>query len=255
MSEPVVCSIGSTDPWNAAGLGLDVRALAECGAWPVTVVAGVTAQDRHGLHALHPVPAAIVGAQLQALRDAPVAAFRIGALLDAATVELVAAHLAAARVPVVYDPVLAASGGGAFAFADDATLRAIVERLLPCASVVTPNLAEAARLTGTATVADIAAMERAARALRDLGAEAALVKGGHLRDAATDVLVDRDGACTFEGPQAAGSLRGTGCLLACALASRLAHGDSLRPAIAFARAFVYEKFASARATGGMSVAY
>ncbi|MBD5635227.1 MAG: bifunctional hydroxymethylpyrimidine kinase/phosphomethylpyrimidine kinase, partial [Candidatus Eremiobacteraeota bacterium] len=84
---PAVCSIGCTDPWNAAGLGLDVRALAECGVHPLTVVAGVSAQDRTGIGALHAVPAEMVVAQLRSLRAAGIAAYRIGALLDVATVE------------------------------------------------------------------------------------------------------------------------------------------------------------------------
>jgi hydroxymethylpyrimidine/phosphomethylpyrimidine kinase len=245
---PVVCSIGSTDPWNAAGLGLDILALTECGARPVTVVAGVTAQDRHGLAALHAVPPDIVTAQFEALRDAGVRAYRVGALPDAAAVKAVAAQLAPGRLPVVYDPVLAASGGGRFAAA------ALVARFLPAVTLLTPNLAEAAELTGL-PVDDVAGMEAAGSALRTLGAAAVLVKGGHLGGAAIDVLVDERGTVVFEASRLAGTLRGTGCLLACAAAAALARGEPARDAVVYARAFVRAKFLAGRAAGGMRLAY
>jgi hydroxymethylpyrimidine/phosphomethylpyrimidine kinase len=249
----IVASIGTSDPWNAAGLGLDVLALAECGVHPVTVVAGVTAQDRSGIAARHAIPAALVEAQLHALREAEIAAYRIGALLDVATLDVVGLHIAAARAPAVYDPVLSASGGGDFA---DATFeRALLERLVPHVRLLTPNLAEAARLAGIPALASVDAMEAAGRALCALGARAVLVKGGHLAGDAVDVLVAGDATTVFESPRLPGTLRGTGCLLACAVAARLAHGDELEAAIAFGRAFVREKFATARRAGGMNLAY
>ncbi|MDQ2858555.1 MAG: bifunctional hydroxymethylpyrimidine kinase/phosphomethylpyrimidine kinase [Candidatus Eremiobacteraeota bacterium] len=253
MTAPVVCSIGCTDPWNAAGLGLDVRAIAACGARAVCVVAGVTAQTSRGVHAAEPVSAQLVGAQLAALAEAGIAAYRIGALLDRATVEAVGAHVAGVSVPVVYDPVLAPSGGGRFASA--AVVRAIVERLLPHVDLVTPNLAEAAQLSGLPEPSDARAMERAARALVAAGAGAVLVKGGHLRETPIDVLVDADGAHRFEDSRMSGNLRGTGCLLADAVAAALARGDALREAIRAGRAFVRERFASSIAFGEMRVAY
>jgi hydroxymethylpyrimidine kinase/phosphomethylpyrimidine kinase len=249
----IVASIGTTDPWNAAGLGLDVLALAECGVHPVTVVAGVTAQDRNGIAARHAVPPDIVAAQLHALRDAEIAAYRIGALLDAATLDVVGAHVAAARAPAVYDPVLSASGGGDFA--DAAFERAMLERIVPHVRLLTPNLDEAARLTGMLAIETVDAMESAGRALCARGARAVLVKGGHLAGAAVDVLVEGDATTVFESPRFPGTLRGTGCLLACAVAARLAHGDVLDAAVAFGRAFVREKFATARRVGGMNIAY
>jgi hydroxymethylpyrimidine kinase/phosphomethylpyrimidine kinase len=249
----IVASIGTTDPWNAAGLGLDVLALAECGVHPVTVVAGVTAQDRNGIAARHAVPPDVVVAQLHALRDAEIAAYRIGALLDVATLDVVGAHVAAAGVPAVYDPVLSASGGGDFA--GPAFARAMLERLVPHVRLLTPNLDEAARLTGMPAIENVDAMEAAGRALCALGTHAVLVKGGHLAGAAVDVLVVGDATTVFESPRLPGSLRGTGCLLACAVAARLAHGDSLAEAVAFGRAFVREKFATARRVGGMNLAY
>ncbi len=249
---PVVCSIGSTDPWNAAGLGLDVRALADCGAYGVTVVAGVTAQDRAGLHAASAVAPELIAAQLAALRDAEIAAYRVGALLDAATVDIVAAHLRDVAVPVVYDPVFGPSHGGTFV--DEPLRAALRARLLPTVDVVTPNLGEAAALAELA-VSSPAEMAAAGRALRGMGCGAALVKGGHLHDTAVDVLVDADGATVFEDSRLPGTLRGTGCLLAAALAAGLAGGVPLREAVAVARDFVRGKLNGARTRGGMSLAY
>lgn len=252
MSAGVVCSIGSTEPWNAAGLGLDLRAAAELDVACVWVVAAVTAQDRHGLRGAAPVAADLVAAQFAALREADVAAYRIGALLDAATVDAVAAHLAGVTVPVVYDPVFAPSAGGTFV--GENLLHAIRTRLLPIARIVTPNIPEAAALCGR-PIESLEDMEAAAQALCDLGSRAALVTGGHRTVDAVDALRDEEGFFRFDEPRLAGTLRGTGCLLAIALAASLARRTPLRDAVRFARAFVRGKIANPHERGGMKVAY
>ncbi|GAC1302485.1 MAG: bifunctional hydroxymethylpyrimidine kinase/phosphomethylpyrimidine kinase [Vulcanimicrobiaceae bacterium] len=255
----MVCCVGTTEPWNVAGLGLDIRALAACEARALTVVAGVSAQDALGIRAARAVPADLIAAQFAALERAPIAAFRVGALLDADSVRCVAAALAARQaahgaVPVVYDPVVAASAGGTFA--DAATLAAIVRDLLPLAAVVTPNLAEAAVLLGVdARGATVELLARWARELVARGARSALVTGGHLAGDPVDVLVDAAGEARFGGARLPGDLRGTGCLLACALAAGLARGEPLRDAVAAARAFVRARFAAALDIGGMRGAY
>jgi hydroxymethylpyrimidine/phosphomethylpyrimidine kinase len=249
---PVVASIGCSDPWNAAGTGLDIRALAACGVRPVTAIAGVTAQDGAGVHAAEAVSPALLAAQLAALRGAGIAAYRIGALLDRATVEVVAHHLREAAVPSVYDPVFAASGGGTFAGPE--LIDAIRSDLVTLVTLVTPNASEAATLTD-APVDDLEGMETAARALVAGGARAALVKGGHVRGPAIDVLADAAGVVAYEGTRIAGTLRGTGCLLACAIAAALARGESLRDAVVFGRAFVRERFAAGEVVGTMRLAF
>ncbi len=249
--KPIVAAIGTTDPWNAVGLGLDVRALAECGARATMVVAAVSAQDKDGVHALHPVPPSIVAAQLRALADASIAAFRIGALPSLEVGRVVAEHLAHASVPVVYDPVFAASAGGTLVAAGEYV--ALVRTLLPYVTVVTPNVDEAQRLTNR-TIAGSADAAEAARELVRLGARAALVKGGDLGGPATDVLYDGDAISRFEAPRLPGNLRGTGCLLADALAAALARGVPLPVAIERARTYVRRKFTSARRLDGMRVA-
>lgn len=256
---PSILSIGTTEPWNAAGLGLDIRALAACGARALSIVVGVSAQDRRGVRAAHAIPPEIVAAQFSALASAHVAGIRIGALLDEASVASVAAGVRTRlarepRLPIVYDPVFAPSGGGTFA--SDATIAAIGRDLVPLAAIVTPNIAEARRLVGDARRSvDADAMAAWGLALVTAGAGAALVTGGHLAGDPIDVYVDRDGEERFVAPRIAGDLRGTGCLLACALVTELARGMAVRPAIEAARAFVRARFASAIETGGMRVAY
>ena len=251
MNRPIVCTIGITDPWNAAGLGLDVRALAECGARAVGVVAGVSAQDARGIHSVHAIPAAAIEAQFEALAAAPVAAYRIGALPGVDAIRAIAARLANVSVPVVYDPVLGASSGGTFL--DAAGVAAIASSLLPLASIVTPNLHEAATLAGTPPIAGVDAMAEAARALVRLGAAAALVTGGHLPGDPVDVLFDGE-LHHFEGTRLNATMRGTGCLLADALAAALAQGVPLVRAVEEARAYVRRKLGSAIEVGGMRVA-
>jgi hydroxymethylpyrimidine/phosphomethylpyrimidine kinase len=250
----VVCSIGCSDPWNAAGLGLDITALRECGVRPVTVVAGVTAQDRRGLHLAAAVAPELIAAQLNALREAGIAAYRVGALLDEVSLDSVATWLAAAAEPAVYDPVIAPSAGGVFAASP--VRAAIVRRLLPRVSLATPNFAEARALAESDDAeVGIDAMERVARTLVGRGAAAVLVTGGDLPGAAVDVLVDADGSVVFEAPRLPGTMRGTGCLLSCGIAAALAHGESLRAAVAAGREFVRARFANAIETGGMRLAY
>jgi len=248
-----VCSIGTTDAWNAAGLGLDLLALWECGVRPLSVVAGVSAQDEAGIRALFPLPPEAIAAQFAALAKAPIAAYRIGALLDAPSVAAVAAGLSGNDLPVVYDPVLAASAGGEFA--DAPTRSAIRSALLPRARVLTPNLREAALLLDGPVSASPAGLADAARALRALGAGAVLITGGDLPGSPIDVLADAEGVVEFEEARIPVDMRGTGCLLAAALAAALARGSDLRAAVREARAFVRGKLSAAVRLGPFRVAY
>ena len=122
--KPVVCAIGTTEPWSAAGLTLDVRALAELGAHPLTVVAAVSAQDGGGVGALFPLPPAALRAQLESIASAPIDAFRIGALPTLDSAREVVRALAARTVPSVYDPAFLASAGGALTRDDAAAIAA-----------------------------------------------------------------------------------------------------------------------------------
>jgi hydroxymethylpyrimidine/phosphomethylpyrimidine kinase len=252
---PVVCSIGTTHPWNVAGLGLDVLLLHELGARPVTVVAGISAQGPDGVVARTPVDAQTIAAQFATLRHAHVDAFRVGALLAPETVRSTGAILERSYgVPAVCDPVIASSDGGILA--DSATIKTLRDRLFPRCDIVTPNLDEARLLLERdAPIGDLDEMQRAARELCAFGARAILLKGGHLAERAIDVLCIDGETTLFEEPRLATEMRGTGCLLAAALAFELARGASILEAVPRARAIVREKIARARRFAHMRVAY
>jgi hydroxymethylpyrimidine/phosphomethylpyrimidine kinase len=237
----VVATVGTTHPLAFAGLTFAALTLAADAVRPVCITAGVTAQDAVHVTARTPIDPATIRAQFEALHDIPIGAFHVGALLSAESVHAVAESLAAfPDTPIVLDPVIAASGGDMLA--DDATRLALRDVLLPRASLVTPNLAEAAALLGR-TVDDLDAMREAARALTALGAKAALVKGGHLTTDPIDVLADAHGMHEFRGTRIGATLRGTGDLLAVTIAAHLARAATLVEAIECARRHVRESIA------------
>ena len=229
----VVATVGTTHPLAFAGLAFAVLALAADGVRPVCVIAGVTAQDADHVHASVAIDAATIRAQFDALRAANVAAFHVGALVSPEAVRAVADGLAAyPDVPVVVDPVLAASGGDTLA--DHATRIAMRDVLFARATLVTPNLNEACALLGR-EVNDIDAMRAAALAFLAFGPRAVLIKGGHLGGDAVDVLAGPDGTRTFSSPRIDATLRGTGDLLAVTIAAGLARGAALADAVDGAR--------------------
>ena len=240
--ELTLLSIGTTHPWNIAGVGLDQRLGAELGARVFTVLAAVSAQDATGVRALDPVPLTTLQAQLAVIPWDEVDAIRVGALPRPEVVWAVAGALGTHPVPAVIDPVLRSSSGGALV--GEGVLEAIREDLftLPHA-VLTPNLAEAAALLGREIDDD--GLEEAARQLRAGGARAILLKGGHLAGNPVDVLAHAGGIDRFESERIAGTMRGTGCTLAMALAVALARGEDLPAAARYARGIVRKKIAEA----------
>ncbi|MBV8645159.1 MAG: hydroxymethylpyrimidine/phosphomethylpyrimidine kinase [Candidatus Eremiobacteraeota bacterium] len=248
----VVATVGTTHPLAFAGLGLAMLALADDGVRPVFVVAGVTAQDANRVLARAALDAASIRAQFDALHDAEIDAFHVGALVSVDAVNAVADSLARySDIPVVVDPVFAATGGDVLA--DAATRDALRERLFPLATIVTPNLDEAGALLGR-VIADRDAMHDAANALLACGAHAVLVKGGHLNDDAVDVLADERGTREFASPRTHGKLRGTGDLLAVTIAACLARGAHLAEAIEHGRRRVREAIARGVPFAGTRVA-
>lgn len=247
----VVCSIGSTHPWNAAGLGLDIAVLRDLGVRAVSVVAGVTAQGPDGMRAQLPLPASLIWAQVDALEKAGIGAFRIGALLEAGAVAGVAHILEAhSAIPAVVDPVFVSSDGAIFA--DGTSVAAYRERLIPRATLLTPNMDEASVLTDL-QVRDEAGMIAAAHALGALGARAVLIKGGHMRGDPVDILWENGAIVRFADARITATMRGTGCVLACAIAAHLANGIALGESVARARSFLRAALARAESIGPYSV--
>lgn len=234
--------IAGLDPSGGAGLLADARVAAEHGLRVVGVVTALTVQDTGGVRAVEPVGAEVVDEQLAALlQDVEIDAVKIGMLGSAAIARVVARALEATRAPIVWDPVLMPSRGGV-ALVDDPAGAAAA--LLGEVRLVTPNLAEAAALTGLRVESE-ADMEAAARRLGR-----ALVKGGHLPGDAVDVLADAGEIVYFrEARVDAGPLHGTGCVLSTAIASNLARGARLADAVDAAKTYLTKKLRAPLAPG------
>jgi hydroxymethylpyrimidine kinase/phosphomethylpyrimidine kinase len=250
---PVVASIGTTHPFAAAGLLVELAAIRALGARPVAIVAGVSAQNAARVLARAAVDPATIAAQFDALAGVDVGACCVGALPSPAAVRVVAERLRGlAGVPVICDPVIAASGGDRLV--DDATLAALRELLFPVCTLVTPNLPEAELLTGR-RIDGPEAMRAALPDLLALGSRSVLLKGGHLAGDPCDVFFDGTRTDELFAPRLPLELRGTGSLLAAAIATRCAFGDPLLDAIVHARAFVRERIAGGVAFAGMRLAF
>jgi hydroxymethylpyrimidine/phosphomethylpyrimidine kinase len=219
-----VLVIAGTDSSGGAGLARDVATLTRLGADALVAVTAVTAQTDSEVRAVELLPPALVRAQIgAALATRRAAAIKTGMLGNGAIVAAVAAAIPPRElVPLVLDPVLAASSGGTLL--DEAGRAALAALLLPRATLLTPNIPEAALLLGAAPAASAAEMIEQGRALCARGAAAVLVKGGHASAAlATDWLVTRAGSVQrLAAPRVAAARRGTGCALASAIAAGLA---------------------------------
>ncbi len=246
---PVALTIAGSDPSGGAGLQADLKTFAAFGVYGAAVVTSITVQNTMEVRDRLDLDAALVTAQLAAVQDdLDVAAAKTGLLGTAAQVDALAAHLRARPLPfLVVDPVLVATAGQALT--DGGTLAALRARLLPLAALVTPNLSEASALVGR-PVQDLTGMRDAARALVDLGAAAALVKGGHLPGSARDVLCEAGVLHELDAERVhVGRTHGAGCTLAAAVTAMLASGASLPNAVAAAKRYVTRALAAAPALG------
>ncbi len=246
----IALTIAGSDSGGGAGIQADLKTFHQFGVFGTSVVTAVTAQNTLGVWAWEPLPVALVAQQIDAVADdLPPLALKSGMLGSADLVEAVAASLARRRLPnYVLDPVIVATSGDRLLSRDAEQL--ITKRLVPLAALVTPNLAEAAVLVGD-HVESPADMERAGHALVQLGAGAALVKGGHLTgDQVVDVLVAGGTARRFTHPRIdTRSTHGTGCTLSAAVAAGLAHGRPLERAVQDAIDFVHRAMAAAPGLG------
>lgn len=244
---PNLLSIAGSDPSGGAGIQADLKTFGALGCYGMAVVTALTVQNTRGVYDAHVPPPEFVAAQIDAIfDDIEVAAVKIGMLASGAIAETVAKRLAHYKPPfIVLDPVLAATSGDALATAD--AVEAIVRHLLPLATVVTPNLFEASRLSGHVIAADQAGMRRAAALLHARGAKAALVTGGHVQGPTCDDLLFDGAAYRLYSAQRIGAreAHGTGCTLSSAIAAYLAHGKELADAIDAAKAYLTGALAAA----------
>jgi len=235
---PAVLVVAGLDPSGGAGVLTDAAVIRAFDLHPVTVLTAVAVQNTARLGRRFDVPVSVLQEQLALLgEEFLLGAVKTGMLATAATVEALAVWLAERpRLPLILDPVLRSTSGGALGEAG--VLDAVKRVLLPRTRVITPNLEEAAALTGTA-LAERDRIPDQARAIRDLGPEWVLVKGGHLsRGRASDYLAGPDGEGWLEEERSERTVRGTGCALASAVAAGLARGEGVPDAARSAKTLV-----------------
>ena len=246
---PVALTIAGSDSSGGAGIQADLKTFTALGVYGASVLTALTAQSTRGVTAILPVPAEFVTQQIDAVAgDLRIAAVKTGMLNDRATVLAVVAGVRRhALHPLVVDPVMVATSGDMLLQPD--AVEAVRRDLLPLADVITPNLAEAARLLGLPVAADESEMEAQAQALLALGPMAVLLKGGHGNASeAVDILVTRVAPpVRLALPRIeTANTHGTGCTLSAALAAGLARGESLRDAVASAKRFVHAALEAGR---------
>ncbi|HMK91054.1 MAG TPA: bifunctional hydroxymethylpyrimidine kinase/phosphomethylpyrimidine kinase [Methylocystis sp.] len=232
MRRPRVLAISGSDPSGGAGAQADIKTFAAFGCYGMAAITALTVQNTRGVRSVITVEPDVVAAQVDAIfEDVAVDAVKIGMLGRVETARAVAASLRRAGAHnVVVDPVLAASHGAPLAEAGLAA--AILAELAPLAALLTPNLAEAASLTGTAPAGGEAEMGAQARALVAAGARAVLVKGGHLDGDPVDLLWTEGAAALFRGRRIeTRNTHGTGCALSSAIACCVAQGMSSAGAV------------------------
>lgn len=248
---PVVVTIAGSDSGAGAGIQADIKTFAAHGVYGASVVTALTAQNTLGVTAVHDVPPEFVAAQMDAVfSDMAVAAVKIGMLSQQAVIRTVAAGLARhAAANIVVDPVMVATSGDRLLSPD--AIDTLRQGLFPLAAVVTPNLPEAAALTGRAIAQDEREMERQARDILGFGARAVLIKGGHgSGETSTDLLFDASGMHRFSVPRiATKNTHGTGCTLSSAIAAGLAVGLSLHDAVRRAKTYVTAAIAASDELG------
>lgn len=252
LAPPVVLTIAGFDPSSGAGVSADIKTIAAHGCYGIACITALTVQSTAGVRRVEAVDAGLVTETLTELAsDVQIAAVHIGMLGSAKVVRAVVDFLVAQKTQnVVLDPVLRSSSGTALV--DAAGVRLLIDKLLPLATVVTPNIDEASSLTGL-PVTDPEQMRAAARKLHQMGASAVVVTGGHL-EKAIDLL-------SFSGSRGieqelfksarlkSSSTHGTGCAFATAVACHLAMGRGLPEAVLLAKAYVAAAIGNAHPLG------
>jgi hydroxymethylpyrimidine/phosphomethylpyrimidine kinase len=246
----VALTIAGSDSGGGAGIQADLKTFQQFGVFGTSVIVALTAQNTQGVRAVHGVPADMVAAQLDAVaEDLPPAAVKTGMLAGEPLVRQVAEAIRTRGwKQYVLDPVMLATSGDRLL--DPEAAAVMSAELLPLAALVTPNLDEAEMLAG-GDVRDPLHMARAGKILLELGAGAALIKGGHLTGASlTDVLVTRTGVRSFTHPRLdTRSTHGTGCTLSAAITAGLAQGQRLEASVERALDYVHRAIAAAPGLG------
>ena len=246
MATPIALTIAGSDSGGGAGIQADLKTFSALEVYGASVIAALTAQNTKGVTGIFDVAPAFVREQMDAVySDLKVNATKIGMLARADIIEAVAEGLKTHKAKnVVLDPVMVATSGDLLLKRD--AIDTLKAKLIPLALLVTPNLPEAAALSGEPEAKDEAAMARQGAAILKLGAQAVLVKGGHFEGSeAVDLLIEQGGIRRFAAPRiATKNTHGTGCTLSSAIAAGLARGMSLYNAVALGKKYVSEAIAA-----------
>lgn len=246
---PVALTIAGFDPSGGAGVVADIKTFTAFGCFATAAVTSLTFQNTTGVFgAAHQTAASVRAQVLPVIEDFPVACAKTGMLPTREVIREVARLFREAPLPApVVDPVVRSTSG--YDLIDDAALDALVTHLMPLARLVTPNIPEAERITRL-TITDEAGMARAAALMREMGARAVLVKGGHLAGDAVDLLDDGGQVKVFRGERIeTTSTHGTGCTLSAAICACLGRGAGLSAAVSTAKGFVTDAIRHAPGLG------
>ena len=240
---PVALTIAGSDPSGGAGIQADLKTFHQFGVYGEAVIAMLTVQNTVRVERADCVPAGLVLEQLRAvIEDIPPDAAKTGALGSAEIVETIATAAEGFRFPLVVDPVMISKHG--LTLMGEEGRNAMVRRLIPKAFLVTPNIPEASALTGI-EILTLEDMRKAAKQLCEMGAQAALVKGGHLEGCSIDILYDGKRWFDLPGERLnTAHTHGTGCTLSAAITAELARGAPLETAVGRAKDFITEAIRS-----------
>jgi hydroxymethylpyrimidine/phosphomethylpyrimidine kinase len=248
VNEPVLLTVAGFDPSAGAGIVADLKTFAAHGCYGVAAITAITVQNTRGVEDLHPVEPNVLKNCLSALfADTSIKAIKVGMLATRATAAVIQELLEAnASLPSVLDPVVRSTSG--YDLIEPSGLEFVRNHLLRQVSVITPNLHEAAALTGL-SIHGLEEMKVAALKLLELGARAVVVTGGHL-ERPIDVFADGSGLQTFAGDRVKPeNIHGAGCAFSSAIAAHLGHGRQLADAVVLAKAYVTEAIKKAFAVG------
>ena len=237
----IALTIAGSDSGGGAGIQADLKSFSALGVYGASVITAVTAQNTKTVAAVHAIPTAMVEAQIKCvLEDLDVKATKIGMLATSEIIAAVADALRGFMGPIVLDPVMVAKSGDSLL--DQSAVSALLQHLVPSATLLTPNLPEAAKLLNTSPATTLDEMLAQGQALCDKGAAAVLMKGGHAQgETCVDLLVTSQQHWRFEAPRlATRNTHGTGCSLSSAITAELAKGKTLHEAVSRAHSWLHE---------------
>jgi len=247
MTTPVALTIAGSDSSGGAGIQADLKTFAALGVYGASAITALTAQNTRGVTGIHMVPAEFVRAQIDAVfADLDVGAVKIGMVAQLASIAAIADGLKRwSPRHVVLDPVMVATSGDRLLAAE--AVEALREKLIPLATIITPNLPEAAALLDEPVATSEAAVESQGKKLLALGCPAVLIKGGHGEGSeSVDYLIRANASVALSAPRVATqNTHGTGCSLSSAIAAELAKGAELETAVRNAKHFISAAIASA----------